>query len=491
MRLNNSYIEKYNELPVQMRASFWFIICSFLQKGISVITTPIFTRLLSASEYGQYSIFNSWLGIAAVFVSLNLSAGVYLQGLIKFDKERSVFSSSLQGLTVASVLLWTAVYLAGRDFWNGIFSLPTAQMLLMLIMVWTNAVFSFWAAEQRTYYKYRLLIAVTLFVTVLKPTVGIVLVTHAQDKVTARIIGLAVVELLAYTGLFFKQMLAGRTFFSWRFWKYALSFNLPLLPHYLSQMVLSGADRIMIGKMIGDREAGLYSLAYSVSMMMTLLNTSLLGTLNPWMYQKIKENNLEKIASVGYLSLVAIAAANITLIIIAPELIRIFAPVEYYDAVWIVPPVAMSVFFIFSYDLFAKFAFYYEKTLFVMIASVFGAAVNLALNWIFIRRFGYLAAGYTTLVCYILYAAGHYLFMEKVCRRYCDGKQPYKRVMVCAIGMAFMAAGFLCMCLYGCVWGRYFLVVFGAAAVFLSRKKMIRLYQAVLKGESEKSYRSW
>ena len=92
-------LKKYRGIPVQVKASFWFLICAFLQKGISMLTTPIFTRLLSTAEYGQYNVFNSWLSIVTIFVSLDLAAGVYTQGLIKFEPERKVYSSSLQGLT--------------------------------------------------------------------------------------------------------------------------------------------------------------------------------------------------------------------------------------------------------------------------------------------------------------------------------------------------------------------------------------------------------
>ena len=84
-------LNKYKDLPVQMKASLWFLLCAFLQKGVSFFTTPIFTRLLTTEEYGQYSVFNSWYSIVAVFVSLNLSYGVYAQGLVKFEDERNQF----------------------------------------------------------------------------------------------------------------------------------------------------------------------------------------------------------------------------------------------------------------------------------------------------------------------------------------------------------------------------------------------------------------
>ena len=98
-------LNKYKNLPVQIKASFWFLICSFLQKGITVITTPIFTRLLSTSDYGQFTVFSSWLDICSVFVTLRLYYGVFVQGLVKFDKNRSAFASSMQGLSLRTGFL--------------------------------------------------------------------------------------------------------------------------------------------------------------------------------------------------------------------------------------------------------------------------------------------------------------------------------------------------------------------------------------------------
>ena len=350
----NKVFQKYRTMSVQVRASFWFLICSFLQKGISSLTTPIFTRLLTTDEYGQYNAFNSWLSIITIFVTLNLFYGVYTQGLVKFEDERKVYSSSLQGLTLTLCLAWTGIYLLFRDFWNSRFSLTTVQMLAMLVMIWATAVFNFWAAEQRVTYSYRRLVLLTLLVSAAKPAVGIFFVLHAHDKVTARILGLALVEIVAYTGLFFVQMARGRVFYSAKFWRHALMFNLPLIPHYLSQTVLSSADRIMIRDMAGGSQAGIYSLAYQISLIMTLFNTALSQTLSPWIYQKIKADRAGEISQVAFLALGLIAGANLLLMLLAPEAVAVFAPAAYYDAIYVIPPVSMSVFFMFSYDLLSQ-----------------------------------------------------------------------------------------------------------------------------------------
>ncbi|BCI61239.1 hypothetical protein C12CBH8_18780 [Solibaculum mannosilyticum] len=445
-----------------------------------MLTTPIFTRLLSTAEYGQYNVFNSWLSIVTIFVSLDLAAGVYTQGLIKFETERKVYSSSLQGLTTTLCLFWTVIYLLFRNFWNDLFSLTTVQMLAMLVMIWATAVFRFWAGEQRVLYRYKALVFVTLGVSFAKPVIGIVFVVLAEDKVTARILGLALVELIGYAGFFFVQMWRGKKFYSAKFWKHALLFNLPLIPHYLSQVVLSSADRIMIKDMVGDSQAGIYSLAYAVSSIMALFNSSLSQTISPWVYRKIKEKKIKDIPSVAYISLALIAGVNLLLIALAPEAVAIFAPRSYHEAIWVIPPVAMSVYFMYSYDLFAKFAFYYEKTNFIMLASIIGAALNVVLNFICIGIWGYVAAGYTTLVCYIVYCIGHYIFMNKTCDKYCDGVRPYQLKKILFITIPFLAMGFLLLLTYNYAILRYGLIAVAAVFAFVKRKQLVGLVKKVM-----------
>lgn len=479
--------KKYTDLPIQLRASFWFLICSFLQKGISTITTPIFTRLLSTAEYGSLSVFNSWLSILTIFITLHLYSGIFSSGLVKFSEERSVFTSSLQGLNLTLCVGWTVIYLLFRSYWNSLLKLTTVQMLAMLVMIWASAAFSFWAAAQRIEYKYRNLVLVTLLVSALKPAVGIVFVLLAEDKVTARILGLALVEIIGYTGLFISQMRKGRVFCSKKFWVYALRFSLPLVPHYLSQSVLNSADRIMISEMVGASQAGIYSIAYSISQIMKLFNSSLSSTIGPWMYQKIREKDLTPIGGITYMSLTFVAAVNLLLIALAPELVSLFAPKSYHEAIWVIPPVAMSVYLIFMYDFFARFEVYYEKTVFMMIASVMGAGLNVVLNYIFIRLYGYMAAGYTTLACYSVYVICHYLAMKKICNDYLGGENAFEAKKIIAVSLVFFALGFLMMLTYRFPVLRYSVLIIGLALCILKRAYLISKVRMILNIRKKKT----
>lgn len=448
-------LSKYHNLPVQLKASLWFLLCSFLQKGISTITTPIFTRLLSSDEYGAFGAFNSWYSIIAIIVSMNLASGVYTTAMVKFSDDKKILASSYQGLTLCLCVIWTIIYLPLSGFWNGLFHLTTVQMLSMLLMTWTSAAFALWSVEQRVTYSYKKLVAITAIASIAKPLLGIILVIRAEDKVTARILGLAAVELILYTGVAISQFIRGKKLFSKRYWLYAMKFNLPLIPHALSQTVLSSSDRIMIKEIVGESQAGYYNLAYNISSIMLIFNMALSQTLAPWTYQKLKANKAEDINGIAVFSIGVIGFMNLLLISFAPEMISIFAPKEYSQAAYVIPPVAMSVFFMYLYDWFARFEYYYEKTHYILIASMTGAVLNLILNYIFIHKYGYIAAGYTTLICYIVYSFMHYFFMHKICKKSLPGRKVYNIRLILAITAVFLTFGFGLLLTYQCTPIRY------------------------------------
>ena len=466
-------INKYENIPIQLKASLWFLLCSFLQKGISMITTPIFTRLLSADEYGSFGTFNSWYSIIYIIVSMNLASGVYTTAMVKHNNDKKILASSYQGLTLLLCSSWTIVYLSAINFWNALFSLTTVQMLALLLMIWTSSAFSLWCVEQRVTYSYKKLVLVTVLVSLAKPFLGILFVCNSDDKVTARIIGLAIVELLAYSPLGIYQMIRGGRLFSKKYWAYVFKYSLPLIPHALSQTILSSADRIMIRDMVGESQAGYYNLAYSISLIMIIFNTALSQTLAPWTYQKLKANKAEDINGVALFSTRLVAALNILLIILAPEIMSIFAPSEYADAVYVIPPIAMSVFFMYLYDWFARFEYYYEKTYLILIASISGATLNLILNYLLIPIFGYISAGYSTLICYIVYSFMHYFFMKKIVKEKLPGRKIYNIKKVLIISVVFIGGGIGILITYNHIVIRYCCLVLVLIFAFFKRKILI------------------
>lgn len=475
----NKLINKYKKMPAPIKASFWFAVCSFLQKGISLLTTPLFTRLLSTSDYGIVNVFSSWENIITIFATLNLASGVYLRGLIKYEDDKDEFSRSLESLLILNTGIVLIIYLVFQYYWNQLFELSTIYVVLMFVDILVIGAFHFWSARERVEYRYRKLIAFTIINAIAKPAVGFIAVTLSDDKAGARIVSMVAVDAAVFGYFLLKILFSFRKKINFHYWKYAIGYNLPLVPHYLSQIVLNQSDRIMIKKMIDDSSAGIYSLAYTAASILLLVNTAILDTFKPWIYKKIKSNELAIINRVSIYLLVFIAFINLLLIAFAPEILAILAPKAYYDARWIIPPVTMSVYFVFLYSLFSNFEFYYEKTKMIMVASVIGAGLNVLLNYIFINIYGYYAAGYTTLVCYFLFSLFHYIAMKYILKKNGIEKSVFNMKLIILITVSFVILGFALMFLYDYIIVKYSIVLAVLVLCIVFRKKLIHLFKSV------------
>lgn len=474
-------IEKYKSIPAAAKVSLWFAVCSVIQKGISLITVPIFTRLLTTDQYGQFSVFQSWYQIISIFATLNLCAGVFNNGMTKYPNERNKYMSSMQGLSTVVTLLLFCVYLPFKDFINELTGLSTLLMVTIFTECLAAPALAFWSARQRYEFKYIALVGVTIGVAVVSPALGLIAVNLTEEKGIARILSAALVNICI--GLFFYvlNVVRGKKLFSKEYWSFALKFNIPLIPHYLSMIILSHSNRIMIERMFGETEVAIFSVAYSFSLIMNIVTNSVNASYIPWTYHKIKENNLAPLKKNTSLLLLGVAALSILPVLVAPELMWIIAPPEYSEGVWIIPPVSTSVYFTFLYCLFGNIEFYFEKTKFIMVASTVSALSNIGLNLIFMPRFGYLAAGYVTLVCYMLYAFAHYIFMRRVCKEKLKIKSVYNDKLILLISLVYLGCTAITMCLYNFVVLRYAILVIVFIVLVIKRDFVINLAKKIKK----------
>ena len=477
-------INKYKRMGVAAKAGIWFVFCNLLTKGISTITVPIFTRLLTTEEYGTYSIYLSWLNIFTIITSLNLYYGAYNNALNRYrdDKTRNRYIASMQGITTSLVVVLALIYVANIDFWNNVIGLPTPIMCLMLIELFVAPAILFWSGRQRFEYHYKKMVIVTLLKSALNPILGLLFVfTWDSHHEMARILGIAISEVCISGSILVYQFLKGKTFFDKKFWKYALSFNIPLLPHYLSGTILNQGDRIMIQKMVGRGEVAIYSIAYNVGMLIQIFTNAINNAMTPWMYERLNEKDFKAIRKNTTYILLGLAMIIIALMFFAPEVVLIFGSKKYIDAIYVVPPVAASVFFIFLFNIFAIPQMYYEDKRFMPIASMIAAVLNLILNYIFIRIYGYFAAGYTTLVCYIVYSIGHFYFSKAVCKKHMPGVELFEIQKIVLIGSFLVGCSILFNFLYRFTIIRYFFGGVLVTILLIQKKKIVCLIKEIKK----------
>ena len=142
-RNNNSLGQK------ALKAGIWYVISNIVVKAISIITTPVFARLLSTEEYGTVQTFTSWYSLLIPIFTLNLT---YSVGRAKLDYPGKIdeFTGSMQLLSAIFSLVIIGVGIAFLGPVSAFLELTTFQTLLL------SAYLLFYSAIQmyQTKYKY-------------------------------------------------------------------------------------------------------------------------------------------------------------------------------------------------------------------------------------------------------------------------------------------------------------------------------------------------
>ena len=320
--------------------------------------------------------------------------------------------------------------------------------------------------------KYKKLVFVSLFITISGVIIGILGVVYSKYKYEFRVSSPIFVTTFIGIILYLNTYKQADYKFTTKYWKYALVLSIPLLPHYLSIKILNQVDRVMITQMVGLSETGLYNLACTVSNLMIIATDAINRSMCPYVYKSIKNKNILPVRKMTSSILLVVMVVSFLEMLIAPELIKIFATDDYLDAIYVIPPVAMSIYFIFLYVVFANVEFYFEKTIFATIVSGIAAVMNIGMNYIFLKKYGYYAAGYTTLICYMLFALLHYWNYKRILKRepYLNGIFDIRHVLLISFsGLALMG---ICLLLYRYSVIRFSLVIIIITISFYFRNQL-------------------
>ncbi len=163
----------FEQMSVQVKASMAFMAVNFMQKGISFLTAPIFTRLLTTQEYGVITIYSSWLDVIGIFAMFGLYNNVYCRGILEFKEDKKNFTFSLLALSNVITLLVFLVVWTCRKYTNSFLNVPDTLVFFMFFTFLLEPAFEFWKTDQRFAYKYKLLCVFMLLVMVFAPLISI------------------------------------------------------------------------------------------------------------------------------------------------------------------------------------------------------------------------------------------------------------------------------------------------------------------------------
>ena len=397
------------------QAGMGYTIGNYLLKGINLITLPIFARLMNKTDYGLFNIYMSYEGIFVILIGVTLHSSLK-SARYEFKKEYRKYVSSIE--LIPMIMLAVALVIVNL-FSNTVIKITGLNLLtldLLMVHSYCSALLQFYNADISIDYKYTSFLKIAFFNTFANVLISLILMTTVLSgkRYAARIAGCVIPLILICIYILYKLFSAEKPKFNKIFWRFGVKYSLPIVPHGLSQMVLSQFDRIMINSMVGVAEAGIYSFAFNINTIVQILVNSLDTVYGPWYYEKADKKKFKQIKDVSSIYIYAMWCVIVSVMLVAPEVVLILGGREYFESRMVVLPLLACTFFTFLYLLPSTTEYYLKKTWNIAFATSCIAVLNIALNYFFIKRFGYIAGAYTTLFCYICYFLFHYLMAKKL-----------------------------------------------------------------------------
>lgn len=391
------------------KASIYYFIGTLFNKGIVFLTVPIFTRILTVSDYGIVTTYNSWVGIISMFMSLALYMSIRLSFV---DYENNVYDF------LSTILLFTMGYGAAITFMVMIvaYIIPLSINLGIILLCLLHSIGSALIEDISQFLlmkvKYRLRTIIMIIPNLLSTIIAVTIIRYVlnNELYWGRIIPTALITFFVGFCLALYFLPKGKIVINREYLLYGVKISLPLVLHGIALNILSQSDRTMITWLKNSTETGIYGLIYNFSMIATVITTAFDGIWVPFFTNNMKKNSYKEINSfsIKYIELMTIAMIGVVLI--GPEVVKVLATEAYWEGISIIPPIVLSNYLIFVYTLYVYIEHFYKKTVFISINTSIAATINILLNYFFIIQWGYVGAAFATLISYSVSLVLHFIY---------------------------------------------------------------------------------
>jgi O-antigen/teichoic acid export membrane protein len=457
------------------KAGLWYTIANILLKGCVFLSLPIFTRLMATGDFGIYNSYIAYEQLLQAVLGLGLY-GTVKNAKLDFEEDFEKYLSSVLSLS----LMVLAAVLVSANLLYGLYgeAIGFSRFVVNCLILQSFGAYLvfFYGSKLNIEFRYKSYIVISCFNTLVNIAASIILIVWVfpNERYLGRILGSAMPMIIIAIVLSASILKKGRTVYEAEYWKYALSIGLPLIPHVVSQSLLSQFDRIMIRNMVNDASSGIYSYIYTICTITYIICTSLDNAWTPWVYIKLKAGDGDNIKAAGRWYTLLFAVLTLGFICVMPELVKLIADESYWPGEDILIPLALANYCVFLYMLPVGLEYYHKKTRYISLGTISAALLNLVLNYFAILNFGYKAAAYTTMVSYLALFCFHLL----IARRLGFGRL-YDLRWIIAVTAVLFAAAFAILGLYGRgladIVVRYAVGLILLLFIFKERKRLVVL----------------
>ena len=404
------------------RVGFLNILSTCLLYGISIITAPLFSRLLGTGGYGNVSNYNVWVSILSIAATLQTQATL-ANAMVEYPESlQDKYQSSVLSLSFLAFAVVSALILL---FLNPIsHALNLSKFFILLVLFQSIGTYGVNFMNRKLTYEMKagrnMLLSLGTTLATLGLSLLFVLMLPQELRYYGRIVAIAAVYGLLGLGLCVFIWAKGRTFYNREFWRFCIPLAIPYVFYNLADLLLGHCDVIMLRQMIGDSVSGIYSMAFQLGTVLYTIFTALNNTWVPFFYEDTKQGNGDAVRSSAknYLELFTVLSAGF--ILLGTEVYHLFADRSFWGSTNLVPLFALSHYLNFLCTFPITYEQYHKQVKMVAAATIVSSSINILLNYLLIPPLGMLGAALATVLSHGLQFAAHY-----IATRFFLGKENY------------------------------------------------------------------
>ncbi len=392
---------------------------NILLTGISFILLPLYTRILSPSDYGQLELLYLIAGILVLLFGFNVSIGY---GRIYFNDKniksrRTLFMTGQAFILICSAIFILILFNNINYFSRIIFDSDIGNYFLKLITiatvidVLTQIPINNLRVRKKAW-SYIQVSILTLVVTVLFTIyfiafidLGVVGVLYG--KILGSLISLIYLYYLTWNEFHFR--LSNGMLLS------MLSFSIFLIPSNFSSLVLNMSNRFFLSEYQTFEDVGLFSLGVKIAAVIPMLITEpIKNAFSPYIFEIADQPNKCKELLSDFIRLFFAGVSIFVLIvsIFASDLVSIMASDSFQGSSSVVFVMSFSNLLLGTAAIVVLAIHITRKTWIVSIIWIFSSLLNITLNILLIPIYSKMGAAYATLLS-ILFILIFYIISAK------------------------------------------------------------------------------
>lgn len=409
MKVNTKSIQIYMILKINLKNKdqisifLFYSVSNALNKGISILALPILSVYLSISDFGLWSLSNISIVVLAPIISFNGYASILREGV---GEKRLAWNILKKYLVISSIMSICIGAVAIFNLQNWIF----ITLLLACVEAFQVLLLG-WYRSQDNHLSYMLVSLIKIFSIILSvfilDNINVVSVLQLQLVISSIMLLFFYFFLLIKNKKILKEDLD---------FKKIISFSLLLIPHNLSLWILSSSDRFIIKSLIGEYELGIYSVCYSIGLIIMLLNTGVALVLPNYI---IKNYKVYIIGSIRRKLIFYYSTCVITLSVVIFFSISYFK--DYFEflkaintgSINIILWIINGLYLLGLYYFYSNILFYKRRAKYISISTLFGALLNIFLTIFLIPIYGTVGAAIATFISYFIYLFFIFYFAQK------------------------------------------------------------------------------